>query len=422
MKGFLPATKSFYGDVKVCAWKGAQHRIHKVKSISGLAGTKGIRIHDIVAEIRRRNLSLEEFGSEPGPHMGTEPWTDDEQTEIIDMVHRAFTSDAACLSEEELGRAAIEEYFMLDVDGRLTSDRSKAFWSGITDRDVLRDDGTVLTDDLKTGWRKDPSPLERAAYIAAAMARHPEATKFRFGYHYLRSGEYEDYWYELRRDGDDIVVLEVGTDKEILEWRSTENPLIAYLKSVVNEISAMPEEPNPGPHCESWYGTPCQFLANGCPAGADVPAVIDAEVTAGGPEVSSSEMLRSIADNPDFVLTSEIAAWALAGTMQLKGFTKRVEDAVKEFSKAHGPIMVGGTKYSWFTTQEAKVNKPFALREMINVMGFEEAAEAINLSRTTIAAISKRKYPDLRELLLDFAVEETEGKPRFGAIKNETEE
>lgn len=425
MEGFLPCTKSFWSDCQLCPWKAARHKIHRVRSKTTHGAFVGLKVHTLVAWIRKDSERLEEFTKSPDFLIG-DGFNEVERQDIIDMVQRAFTSDPIVLSDTEAQTQQVEAFFSIDEKGRATK-KDSGIWRGYLDRVVLRDDGSVVVDDLKTDRWPSDNVAERYSYVLGARCLFPNATVVRFGRHYLRTGSYVEWKYEFR-DGKTHTCTETTPEGEkIKHGPFGQNPLLVYVKDFIAKIEKMEETPTPGPHCESWYGEPCQFLGNECPAAEELPAVIEQQITVitpateAGVEVSKSELLRAIAGRQEgLVLTAADMGWAYSAFIQFQGFAKALEAAIKEWSRANGVFPVGETPYGWFTTTETEVDKPCALSEMLRTMTVAEVANVVSISKTSInTKIGKRKYPELREFLLSMAVTEVEGKPKFGAIKNE---
>lgn len=193
--------------------------------------------------------------------------------------------------------------------------------------------------------------------------------------------------------------------------------LVEFIKDENALVAAMVPIPTPGPHCESWYGQPCQFLGNGCPRGAFLPALLDGQVQCEG-QLTASEILKRMADEPDFIVTKEMAEWAFAGLVQLEGFLKRLRARIEKESRRIGPIALGDTKYGWFITTENEVDKAFALKEMLQELTVEEIAKVISIGKSNIdRKISKKAHGELRETLLGLAVSIKKTRPTFGPIK-----
>lgn len=440
MDGFLPATKSFWADAHKCSWKACQHKVYGVPSESGVPALVGLAVHHVEAEIRQDHITLDEFLKDPLRFFDRSPFTDDETEDVIDMVETAVKTDPIILSPAEKERVLIEAYIAVDFDGRLTrgnpepyhvqagqtfdhiENTAEALFHGSMDRIILRDDGTVTVDDLKTGWEEVNNPLERYGYVLCAKVLYPDATRFEFGYHYLRTGGYERWIYEIP-DGVIGKVMVTSPQGSNMPIHGNGYGLLGMIQEMVGILSDMPCKATPGPHCESWYGSPCQFLGNKCPAGRSVPEVVGevvsiAEVVESLPGFSAFKTLQAIADDPKFETTPELRSWALGGIMQLKGFLKRAEDRLKAIAKETGPIVVGDTPYGWFTSEENEVDKLQALDAMFRVMDIEDIAKTISISKTKLGQIAKRKYGTLGADLVKLTVSRKQGKPKFGPITN----
>lgn len=448
MEGFLPCTKSFWSDCQQCPWKAFQHKVHKIKSRTTKGAWIGRATHSKVTNIRRGRLILDQFMADPAFFLDSRLL--DVHDEIAEMVQRAFTSDPIVLTETEKERVLYEQYFAIDDRAQPGKEHREdyhdqesiwppptvtkknlreSFANGALDRLILRDNGSVIVDDLKTERGQSDNIFERILYVLGAKATYPGATVVTFGRHYLRTGTYVEWKYEFQNEKGKHTCIETTPEGEkITHGPFGQNPLLVYLKDFVTKIEQMEPRATPGPHCESWYGEPCQFLGNECPAAEELPAVIQTSLldTAEPPgpvdaeTLCKSEFLKAIAQRREgFVLTKEQAAWAYSAFIQFQGFTKALEAAIKEWSRDNGTFRVGATDYGWFTVPENAVDRECALSEMLRSMTVEEIAGVISISKSSInTKISKRKYPELREFLLSMAVSEVDSKPKFGALKN----
>lgn len=222
-----------------------------------------------------------------------------------------------------------------------------------------------------------------------------------------------------------IEVIETGPDRTKLAHRFGEEPFLAYVKHAIAKLQRTPEDPTPGPHCQSWHGEPCQFVGTDCPAGKAVGEI--AEETLGLPtKVGADEttltafaLLSEIANNKEFELTPELTSWALTGSLQMDGFLKKVMKRLKAEIRKTGPVPVGNVKYGWFTKKKSIVDKVFALKTMLRAkVPTEDIASAISLSRTSINDMPKR-LGSVRSILQRLAIREVDGNPEFGVLDSD---
>lgn len=211
MDGFLPSTKSFFGNVRLCPYKAYQHKVMGIKSRTGKAALIGITVHQLVASIRLGLFTLEAFLAHPCDFFDDGPFSDDEFNDIVRMVQTAFDTDPYVMSDDEKARVRIEQYFAIDVKGRLTRGKPEAYhhgsdqksitnkarpiFHGSIDRLFERDDASLVIDDLKTGFMHIDNPVERRGYVLGGKALFPGVRRVTFGYHYLRTGKYEAWHY-----------------------------------------------------------------------------------------------------------------------------------------------------------------------------------------------------------------------------------
>lgn len=422
MEGFLPFTKSFASDVKVCPWKAYQHKVCRVWSVSGRAAIIGSTVHKIVASIRKGEFTLENFlGDDQFRESGE--FSEAEYDDIVYMVKNAIYSDPwfqiVTSAPESI---EIENYTAIDANGKATHDKEKALVHGFLDRYFLLDHETAVVDDLKTARSEEDNETERFCYVLLAFSRYSNIKRVLFALHFIRTGHYRKWQYDFDITGkgkkQKWEVTEISPEGESRKLTGVgENPLLLSIKAQIAEIETMSAVPIPGPHCESWYGEPCQFLGNGCPLEQQTEGVVDDIVPLS--DGSAVARLRNmlIEGAP---ITQTDASWALSGIMQLEGFTKRLRKTIEGWSKNHGPIPLGESKYGWVTTKQNDVDKVAALGFMLDAMTIEEIAAVISISKTNLdKKISKKTHAATREMCLAMAVTEVDSRPKFTAIQED---
>lgn len=214
MRDFGIASKSSLADGVLCPYHLGRIKVDKIKSHSNVYAGIGASVHQPVAAIRRGTITLDTYLLDPKFHLVGEFDIQDRE-DICDMVKRAFTSDPIVMTETEKQRVQIERYLAIDEKGRLTKgepepyhegalvdttikNKAKAIYHGVVDRILLRDDGSVMIDDLKTGHQPVDNPLERYGYVLLGKALYPKAMLITFAYHYLRTGRYVEWRYEWK--------------------------------------------------------------------------------------------------------------------------------------------------------------------------------------------------------------------------------
>ena len=78
---------------------------------------------------------------------------------------------------------------------------------------------------------------------------------------------------------------------------------------------------------------------------------------------------------------------------------------------------MGEDKYGWTTTPTREVNVPEALAILTAAaMPTQDMAKAVNISYSSLSKLPKRKYGELKELLLTYCVNEVDSKPKWGKV------
>jgi hypothetical protein len=99
-------------------------------------------------------------------------------------------------------------------------------------------------------------------------------------------------------------------------------------------------------------------------------------------------------------------------------FLTEATHRIEEWSKTNGNIDIGGHRYGWKNTNTNDVDTEFVLEQLIKAdIPLEDIAKVVNISKTSIAKLPKKKYGDLRDTLETFGVSTVAGKPRFGELK-----
>ena len=428
MEGFFPVTKSLVADAKACPYHAAQKKIHGVMGVETPAGRRGKKVQDHRCDLLTGKKDLDGV-------IGSIAHGED-YDEVTELLLSAVNNWPCTLSTHEKFTLEVEKFFSIDAKGKpLTikktdprerareSKKKGAILHGNMDVIWQRDNGVWRVEDLKTGrYDTHYDPFERLAYMLGAKALHPDCNVFEFALFFCRTGAYPIWQYQYH-DGN-RGLLEIHPNGHKTEHHFAYNPLMVYLEYEISKLEKMEEIPNPGPHCESWYGEPCQFLGNGCPAGKCIPEVVNAVVAVdqGTEEAPTIVLLRAIADGDEATLktlTHDLAASSYAGAMQLEAFAKRLRKNIESWSFKNGALKIGDSRYGWFTTDQNEVDGVFVLGEMIrSKMPLAEIVKAVNISKTSLQNLSKRHYGELRELLLSMAVTVKASKPKFGVIRD----
>ncbi|MFA5187470.1 MAG: hypothetical protein WC551_13405 [Patescibacteria group bacterium] len=423
MDNYGVITKSFVSNLLICPLLALEQK-RGLRTESGPAGLIGSATHKWAAAVESGQITLDEFVSRADELLSDfEPA---EREDITSLVRVASIGDP--IPREHKNNLQVEQKFAISDKGKLVDYWDKAaLWRGIKDISFVMPDGIVHTKDYKTERQPKDLAEERYSYVLSDIAGNPKATKFQFARHYLRTQQYMVWHYEVKR-GKSWAITETHPDGIVTTHGPMgQNPFLFYCKGTQNNINKMEPIPIPGPHCDSWFGgPPCPLKGTTCPLAADVPAVVDAVVT--DPDIETpSALLRNLADpSKEVAINASVASWAYTSCNQLEGFIKAVKKRIEGWSKEKGPngvFDIGGMPHGWFTSTVNEVDALFALTELLrSEMPLEDVVKALSISKTSLSKISKRKHGELREMLLKMAVKEVESKPKFGALKNLSED
>ena len=299
---------------------------------------------------------------------------------------------------ELLCYAIAKSVYPYEPGQKLEQHYQNPLFHGYIDR-AGRVNNRLFVEDLKTGRWENDDELERDLYSVLVWDAEatPDDNELTFVRFFCRSGNHHEFSY---------------TRESIEDARER-------VLAAVEEVRGWEPDPIPGAHCLNWYGKPCEFHGTeNCPLAADVPALVDAALPVEMAAIGQAFMMIYKGFNGE--IGPSIASLALQGVHQIEAAAKIVEEALKQWAEDNGPIAMGDDKFGWYGVSDYEVNKSFALQAMLaSEMPIEEIAKTVNLSKTAIERISKRRYPDLRQSILDLAVSRSDGtKKRFGRIKD----
>ncbi len=406
-------SKSLFQSAHLCCWKADQHKNHGIRQISTPPGRRGLKADKNWKAIFKGKTDFDTVET-----LLLEDKEDGE--EVTELVQLAINCDPVHLNctDKERESAECEVPIGIDEHGKLTRNWDRMIYFGYLDRMLVRENGIGLVDDLKTGWKEDDFPLERHGYVLGFRAKHPDIKVVDFAYLYCRSGHYPTWRYEFKAK--DHVVITDPQGQEVGMRIAKQDPLLAFVKSAIETVKALPVVPTPGPHCDNWFGAPCQFQGNECPLANDTPLVVEHLLT--GQPSTSFAILQGIIDGT--ITDKEAVEKAFAGAQQLEAWLKSLVCAIKDWAKERGLLQIGNDQYGWYSVPENEVDKVFALTEMLrSEMTIEDIAKVVSIAKTSLdKKISKRQFPQIREALLKFAVSEVDSKPKFGPIQREQAE
>lgn len=370
MSKLIPLSKSTYGVWKKCPWKAYAHKVLKLKSVDTKVASNGKEAHDLRMQVQSG------------------------ATDINTALATASSREVGELTAKSIANSLYQDV----TDEKHEQYYHNEYIHGYIDR-CGRWNGKLFVEDLKTGRFESDDVIERDFYSVLFWDAESKPTdnELLFVRFFCRSGNHDEFHY---------------SKADIEEAR-------ANIIEVVNQVKNSDPEPSPGDHCLNWYGRPCEFLSTDCPLAKDVPALVESAVPVGMAAVGPAFMSIYQGGMQLSQIDNHTASLALQGVHQLKAASKAVEEFLKNWADECGPIEVGGARYGWQNVADYEIDKPFALEAMFRSgMDIEDVANIINISKTTIEKMSKRKYGEVRETILNMGVTKTDaGKRKFAKIK-----
>lgn len=400
-----PLSKSTYRTFTACPWKAHAHKNLGFTFRSGPAAGLGIEVHLLIAQVLQGRLTRDEAQQRAS------------SIEAAELIARALGNDPIGSDRDQL----VEQYVAIDEHGNLTSTNpddipETTVAHGRVDRIVPNFNNELLVMEWKTGHVYTDDPFERHLYAGLlARALFPGAPKIRFIREYIRTGKRADWVYTFNQAGTTVSIQ--GPKGRPKTMHDDDGPFVSYLRAIARRIETTAPQATPGKHCTNWCGDPCQFLGAECPLASPVRAMIDDKVESTW-QSSSSDVLGSIAENPEFKIIPDQASWAWNGVMQLEQFVSRVKKRLKEWARDNGPIQVGDNRYGWAPGIENVVDAEYALQFMLDAnLPMESMCKAVNISKTSIAKLP-REFHHVKEALMTLAVTTRQGKPKFDLLKS----
>jgi hypothetical protein len=307
----------------------------------------------------------------------------------------------------------VEQYVMVDSQGRATDLKSEAITHGYLDLMWRETAQTARFRDWKSGRWEYWNEFESHAYALATRAFFPGVTRVVAELCFLRTGHIIRTEYEWQDDNTMCLVTKNDGSQEQL-WSETD-PILDYIIVRIDNVLTTKLHAKPGPHCSNWYGRPCQFFGKECPL--NHKDLIQRNL----PEmVETPEFAKALADViKGCDLTPSLASNGLYAIQQMEHFLEEAKERIKEYSKNHGPILIGDSKYGWQKTIKHDVDIPYVINVLLdNEVPIDEWSRLVSISKTSISKLPKRQFGEVRELLEAFAITPSEGKPRFAEIKN----
>lgn len=397
-----PLSKSTYQNFLLCPWAAHAFKNLGIESETSDAAQLGVDAHALIAEVLLNNVaeaSIDIFAK---------------SEEVAELTKSALDFPRPTDSDGNPAQYFVEQKIMADKHGKITDLRSEAIIHGFEDLLWRFDADAAFVRDWKSGlWEKINKP-ESHLYAVLCRAFFPGVTKVSFELCFLRSGNMYTTVYEWRDGGKTCEIEYPDGTGEVLY--SDYDPILEYWNVRIKQIEDTPCVPVPGNHCTRWYGKPCQFLNRGCPLNEiDPREQSDLPVSFKGPEYTKA--LASIIK--DEQITVETASNGLYAIHRMEEYLKYAKQRIMDWSKDNGPITIGTSKYGWTNRVAHEVDRVFAIETLMeNGVPIEDWP--INISKSSISKLPKRKYREVRELLDTFAVYPSSAVPQFKELNTKT--
>jgi hypothetical protein len=320
----------------------------------------------------------------------------------------------------------LEQETRINSKGECVEDINLAVARGFLD-DQARFDYHMVVDDLKTGkWEYD-DPFERNLYAGLlAKAKNLDCFEIHFVRSFCRSGNRPTWIYKWSTRlgvGKVEITHPNGKIEELLSCNL--NPLVDTLNSTIEQIRNSEPTPNPGRQCQNWFGQgPCQFRDTICPhfhPDAELVISLPAQKPANQSLIEAKDAITAVklADGDDLIALDNITvSRAYEACLTVAAGIKQLEKKIKQWAETNGPIVIGDATYGWHPEIVRKINEQLAMKMILESnMEIEDILKCVNVSKSSIEKISKRKWGELRQAILDAAtLESPETKDKFGLI------
>jgi len=260
-------------------------------------------------------------------------------------------------------------------------------------------------DDFKSGYHFDSEP-ERHAYAYAAHLLHPDEDTIVFRYLNATEQSVVVWTYHWKSERTIEITSPDGETTKLVG--RGEDPLFGYLRKRRQAILDMEPIPTPGPHCEHWYGEPCQFAGSDCPLAtympviqswSQSPAVRAAEIENLPPERAVGTVAMALLKDVELRPTPLLGSYALQGVEQLRGAADKISRTLRSWCHRGLTFQHGNEEYGIYTTDQ--VDQLAALQALLANCELEDVARVVSIYPNKLRKLSKRKYGDLGEEIFE---------------------
>lgn len=317
-----------------------------------------------------------------------------------------------------------EQEIRINESGQIVDNLDSALVRGFLD-EVSVYDSLVVVEDLKTGKYKSFPPFERDLYAGTLVkALYPECNEIHFVHHWIQHNERPKWTYKWqKRLGLTICTVESPDGEKYTVSSRNFNPMLDSVISVVDTIRKSEPIPNPGKHCQNWYGLPCQFRDTICPHFNPEAELIIATTNLQDPKVVEAKeavSLVKLSDNDELLaIDPTVISRAYEACLTVAAGIKQLEKKIKTWSEVNGPFVVGDAKYGWRSDAVKILDEPLALKMILESdMEIPDILKCVNISKSSVEKIPKRKWGELREAIINSAISDGESKSKFGIMED----
>lgn len=365
---FRRLSKSLLANALKCGWYAhATHNLrHKVST--GPLGLLGRETHVAWADYHSKSKSLEQIRCGLSPEVGP-------------LFNMALASDTMSLSNVQC-----------EIKIETTLDDTNLI--AILDRLGTTALSELVVEDLKTQYSVSDDPFERNFYVYMADRKYP-ANRIIFTRLYARSGQRTIYSYEKVKDHIFLLNDPDGNSEEI--------NLEDFTRKAIETLRSIDPIPSVGPQCKDWFGVPCPFYQNLCPATSlEIETATAVIQSSSNSEASAAKALLNAKD--PLTLPAETVSAALSGINKLKDGCKTVEKIIKTWSDHHGDVVTSDGIFRWHDIESSEIDNHAALLQMfLSQMPIEDIAKAVNISQTSLKRLPG-KYKDIAQDIISEAL------------------
>ena len=397
-------SKSGVSTIDRCPAKADLHKNHGIESIGNIYANKGKLGHKIMQMLCEKQITP----SQMRLHCPDE--------EVLNWSELALKNHPYPF--DKFPERFCEAHVMINKEGVCVDDEAESDAHGYLDDTIFTDDDLVVLD-YKFGSAVYDDIVERHFYAGLfAKSAQPEFDRIRFVRYYCRKGKAPEWVYEWkkRRDGSSsLYITNPKGEKKQVRGQHPTNPLIPWLGRLLKRIEDTAPVAKPGDHCRNWFGAPCQFFGNLCPASDHLPDILPTDRIMNNPQQDAFLTFFRAEKPEDYIsLSPELASLALEAVYRLDGGVMEVEKRVKEWSRINGQVSISNDNYGWFEYDDAKIDKASVLEFLYDSgLVWSDISKVVNISKSSLDRLPN-KLVTIKDSL--FKSISYQAKQKFGLI------